>query len=70
LVQDTGWTAHLPCGDGLLAFSTMDEAIAGIDRINVAYDRHAARAIEIARAYFDASVVLPKFLETACGSRT
>ena len=26
LVQDTGWTAHLPHGDGLLAFSTPDEA--------------------------------------------
>ena len=26
LVQDTGWTAHLPHGEGLLAFSTLDEA--------------------------------------------
>ena len=26
LVQDTGWTAHLPSGEGLLAFSTPDEA--------------------------------------------
>src|SRR6185369_13480566 len=25
LVQDTGWTAHLPHGDGLLAFSSPDE---------------------------------------------
>ena len=32
LVQDTGWTAHLPSGEGLLAFSTPDEALAGIDR--------------------------------------
>ena len=44
LVQDTGWTAHLPSGDGLLAFSTPDEALAGIDRINGDYDRHARRA--------------------------
>ena len=34
LVQDTGWTAHLPHGDGLLAFSTPDDALAAIDRIN------------------------------------
>jgi hypothetical protein len=67
LVQDTGWTAHLPSGEGLLAFSTMDEAIAGIDRINGAYDRHAARAREIAHEHFDAAVVLPKLLEIACG---
>ena len=39
LVQDTGWTAHLPHGDGLLAFSTPDEALAGIDRINSDYAR-------------------------------
>ena len=47
LVQDTGWTAHLPSGDGLLAFSTLDEAIAGIDRINARLrprTRGAARA--------------------------
>ena len=37
LVQDTGWTAHLPSGEGLLAFSTPDEALAGIDRINSDY---------------------------------
>ena len=66
LVQDTGWTAHLPCGDGLLAFSNLDEAITGIDRINSDYRRHARRAEEIAREHFDANVVLPKLLETAC----
>ena len=66
LVQDTGWTAHLPSGDGLLAFSTLDEAIAGIDRINTHYDQHARRASEIAREHFDARRVLPRLLETAC----
>jgi hypothetical protein len=65
LVQDTGWSAHLPSGDGLLAFSNIDEAIAGIDRINGDYDRHARRAAEIARAHFDARVVLPPLLEAA-----
>src|SRR6185436_14446649 len=49
LVQDTGWTAHLPSGDGLLAFSTLDEATRGIDRINGDYATHARRAHEIAR---------------------
>jgi hypothetical protein len=66
LVQDTGWTAHLPSGDGLLAFSTMDDAIAGVDRINTDYDRHAREALDVARAHFDADVVLPALLETAC----
>jgi hypothetical protein len=66
LVQDTGWTAHLPHGDGLLAFSNPDEALAGIDRINSDYDRHARRAAEIAREHFDAARVLPRLLDEAC----
>jgi hypothetical protein len=66
LVQDTGWTAHLPSGDGLLAFSNPDEAVAGIERINADYDRHARRATEIAREHFDASRLLPRLLEISC----
>jgi len=66
LVQDTGWTAHLPSGEGLLAFSNPDQAVAGIERINSGYTAHARRATEIAREHFDARVVLPKLLETAC----
>jgi hypothetical protein len=65
LVQDTGWTAHLPAGDGLLAFSTMDDALAGIDRINSSYECHARRAAEIAREHFDARRVLTKLLDEA-----
>ena len=66
LVQDTGWTAHLPCGEGLLAFSNPDEALAGIDRINGDYARHSRAAAEIARERFDARVVLPRLLDEAC----
>jgi hypothetical protein len=63
LVQDTGWTAHLPSGEGLLAFSSVDDAVAGIERINGDYPRHARRATEIAREHFDATRVLPKLLD-------
>lgn len=66
LVQDTGWTAHLPSGEGLLAFSSPEEALAGIDLINSDYDRHARRAAEIARDHFDARRVLTALLEVAC----
>ncbi len=65
LVQDTGWTAHLPAGTGLLAFTNVDEAVAGIDAINAGYQRHAGAAREIAREQFDARVVLPKLLDAA-----
>jgi hypothetical protein len=66
IVQDTGWTAHLPAGTGLLAFSTPEEALAGIDAINSDYDRHAKCASDIEREHFDADRVLPKLLEQAC----
>lgn len=66
LVQDTGWTAHLPSGEGLLAFSTIEEAVAGIDRINADYPRHARMAVDVAREHFDAARVLPRLLEEAC----
>jgi hypothetical protein len=65
LVQDTGWTAHLPHGDGLLAFTNPDEVVNGIDCINADYAAHARRAREIARECFDARVVLPRLIETA-----
>jgi hypothetical protein len=64
LVQDTGWTAHLPHTDGLLAFSSPEEAVAGIDRINAGYESHARAAEQIAREYFDARTVLSRLLET------
>jgi hypothetical protein len=66
LVQDTGWTAHLPSGTGLAAFSTSDEALDGLERLARDYPVHARRASEIAREHFDASRVLPPFLELAC----
>src|SRR5262249_54138001 len=66
LVQDTGWTAHLPSGDGLIGFNGLEEAVAGIERINSDYDRHRQSALEIAAEHFDARVVLSRLLEQAC----
>ena len=65
LVQDTGWSEHLPSTNGLIGFSTMDEAIDGLRRIERDYAFHAAYAAEIAKEHFDASRVLPRFLEQA-----
>ena len=56
LVQDTGWSAHLPTGAGLLGFSTPEEALDGLDRDRPATTpctRGAPR--EIAREHFDAA---------------
>ena len=67
LVQDTGWSGHLPSGTGLIGFSSPEEAIDGLARIERDYAVHARRAGEIAREHFDATRVLPPFLEIACG---
>ncbi|MDO8794937.1 MAG: hypothetical protein Q7J25_10000 [Vicinamibacterales bacterium] len=62
VVQDTGWSAHLPHDAGLLPFSTPDEAAEAVARVESDYALHARRAGEIARECFDASVVLPSLL--------
>jgi hypothetical protein len=64
-VQDTGFGAVLPTGEGLLAFSTMEEAVASIKEIEANYERHAKAAREIAAEYFDASKVLPRLIDEA-----
>ena len=65
LVQDTGWSSHLPNGEGLLAFSTPEQALAGLDAISGDYERHARRAAEIAGDCFGAGRVLPRLLDVA-----
>jgi hypothetical protein len=67
LVQDTGWSAHLPEGTGLLGFTTLDEAVDGLARIAGDYQRHARRAADIATEHFEASRVLRPLVETALG---
>jgi hypothetical protein len=64
VVQDTGFSEHIPTGEGLLAFSTEDEALDAIERVNRDYQRHATAASRLAREYFDSQRVLPAFLQT------
>lgn len=63
VVQDTGWSAFVPAGEGLFAFSTADEALSAIDAIDGDYDRHAGRAAEIAAEHFESRKVLSSLLE-------
>jgi hypothetical protein len=65
LVQDTGIGGHLSTGLGLLTFSTMAEAAAGIETINADYVRHCAAARRLAEERFAAPVVLQSILEHA-----
>src|SRR5207302_2054639 len=65
VVQDTGFSAHLPTGEGLFAYRTADEAVAGLEAVVGDYARHARAARELALAHFAAEVVLPPLLERA-----
>jgi hypothetical protein len=65
VVQDTGFSAHLPTGEGLFAYRTADEARAGLEAIVQDYPRHAHAARELARGHFAAEVLLPALLERA-----
>jgi hypothetical protein len=63
IAQSTGFERHLPSGQGLFAFRTMDDVLAAIDTIEADYPKacHAARAV--AEEHLEASRVAAKFLE-------
>jgi hypothetical protein len=64
-VQDTGFARILPTGDGLIAFRTLDEAIAGAAELTARYDEHCQAARRLAEEHFDARLVLARFCEQA-----
>jgi len=65
IVQDTGFDAVLPVGEGILPFSTVEEAAEAIAEVERDYSRHSRAAREIAAMYFDAGHVLTRLLDEA-----
>jgi hypothetical protein len=63
LAQDTGFTSIYPTGEGLLAYTTIEEAAAGVEEILRDYSRHALAARRLAETYFDSDKVLTRLLE-------
>ena len=63
LAQDTGIGSIYPTGDGLLTFSTPEEAVRGVEAISTDYLRHARAARELAEEQFDSDKVLTALLE-------
>lgn len=63
VVQDTGFRSVYPCGEGLLAFSTPEEAVAGILDAERDYEHHAKASRAIAEEYFDSGKVLRKMIQ-------
>jgi hypothetical protein len=69
ILQDTGFTKFIPTGEGLIAFSTMDDAVAAIDALQSDHPHHCKAAREIAEEYFDSRRVLTKLLDDAFATK-
>jgi glycosyltransferase involved in cell wall biosynthesis len=65
VVQDTGFPAVLPVGEGIFAFKTIEDASAAIEKIEANYASEAKAAREIAEEYFDSEKVLTRLIEEA-----
>lgn len=64
LVQSTGIESHVPVGEGLLTFDSLEEATERIREINADYEKHSRKALSLAREFLDSDRVLTGLLET------
>jgi len=62
IMQDTGFSKHLPVGDGLFAVKTKIEALEAFEKIEENYIKHSRRAREIACDCLEAEIVFKIFL--------
>jgi hypothetical protein len=58
LAQDTGLGGLYPVGEGLVTFSSYEEAVEGVHRITGDYPRHAVAARRVAAECFNSDTVL------------
>jgi hypothetical protein len=63
VAQDTGFSEVLPVGEGLLAFTSLDEAVDAIADAELRYAVHQRAARSIASAFFGSDHVLADLLE-------
>ena len=70
VAQETGFGAHLPVGEGLLAFSTPEEAVAAVEDVQRDAASHRKAAREIAVEHFAAPRVLESLVEAVGGVRS
>ena len=72
VAQETGFSEVLPTGEGLLAFSTVEEAAAVVAAVERDPVRHGKAARALAEEHLDARKVLPRLLDAlgATSART
>ena len=62
VAQDTGLADLYPVGEGLLVYSTLEQAVEGVEDLRSDYRTHARAAREIAVEHFDSDKVLDRLL--------
>jgi hypothetical protein len=62
VVQDTGFSELIECGEGVLPFSTLEEAAEAVRRVERDYPRHQAAARRMAEDCFASERVLGDLL--------
>lgn len=65
LMEETGISKCVPCGEGLVTFCDLEGAVAAIADVNRDYFRHSAAALRLATEVFSTEKVLPRFLDAA-----
>jgi hypothetical protein len=70
VVQDTGFSALLPVGEGIVPFTTLEEAVWAIRDVEGNYPRHARAARALAAESFASEKVLPRLIEEALASNS
>ncbi len=65
ILQETGFSNHLPVDAGLFAVNNMEEAVEAIETVESNYLFHSDKAYEIANEYLSTGKVLSKFLKDA-----
>ena len=63
ITQETGFSGHLDVGEGLLSFTTPEDAVQAIDEVCRDYEFHCAAARRIAEKDFEAQSILKSLLD-------
>jgi hypothetical protein len=63
IVQDTGFRHRYPSDEGLIAFSSLEEAAEAVDEIERDYERHARAARRVASEHFAGAKVAKRLVE-------
>jgi hypothetical protein len=70
LAEDTGFSDHIPVGEGLLTFRNISQAVDGVNEIDSNYARHMKAARELAEEYLDSRRILQDMLDFCYDSET